>query len=134
MELIRLFMGILLLICLILCINFEKLHTIIEKHHPDTRYEEQPALLGLRVQNFKGRVRVYHVLDYTPAMAAGIETGDRILEIDGHKINSVKSFIENIENAHDKDKIKLLVYRVDSCSTFPVEVDTSGICAIKNQQ
>lgn len=133
MELIRVFMGILLIICLILCINFEKLNTIIEEHNPGIKYDE-PALLGLYVQNFKGRVRVSDILEYTPAMEAGIEIGDRIIEINGIKIKNVQSFIENIENNHDKEKIKLLVYRVDSCSLFPVEVINLGVCRGNKKQ
>lgn len=126
MELIRIFMGILLLICLILCIDFKKVNNAIEERHTDYEKLESISLLGLRVENFKGRVRVSEVLEYTPAQASGIEAGDKILEVEGHKIKNVKNYIDCIENCHDKEKIKLIVHRVDSSSTFPVEVAQVG--------
>ncbi len=123
MDLIRLFMGILLIICLILCINFKKLDETIRDHYSYDGNHETVTLFGLYLQDFKGKVRVADVLDYTPARQAGIEIGDRILEVDGHKIRYVKEFYELMENLHDKQKIKMLLYRVDSCSVFPVEVN-----------
>lgn len=126
MELIRIFMGILLIICLILCIDFKKVNNAIEEHNIDYEKIESISLLGLRVEDFKGRVRVSEVLEHTPAMKSGIEAGDKIIEIDGRKIKNVKNYIDCIENAHDKQMIKLVIHRVDSRSTFPVEVMPLG--------
>ena len=122
MENIKKFMGILLIICLSLCIDYKKIDGLIKEYH----HSDSLSLLGLEVENFKGRVRVRDVIDYTPAKYSGIEPGDKIIEINGEKIKNVQDFINSIENAHDKEKIKLLVYRVDSNSLFPVEVSAYG--------
>ncbi len=122
MENIKKFMGILLIICLSLCIDYRKIDGLIKEY----QHSDSLSLLGLKVENFKGKVRVREVLDYTPAKYSGIEPGDKIIEINGQKIKNVQNFIESIENAHDRERIQLMVYRVDSKSLFPVEVSAYG--------
>ncbi len=122
MEIIRLFMGILLVICLILNINFKRLHNIYEEKKILNETIEATSPLGIYVKDFKGKVKIIEVLDYTPAYNAGLEPGDRILEVNGCKISNVKNFFESIEEANLDKPVKLLVYRVDSCSTFPVDI------------
>lgn len=122
MENIKKFMGILLIICLSLCIDYKKIDGLIKEY----QHSDSLSLLGLKVENFKGKVRVREVLDYTPAKYSGIEPGDKIIEINGQKIKNVQNFIESIENAHDRERIQLMVYRVDSKSLFPVEVSVYG--------
>lgn len=122
MENIKKFMGILLVICLSLCIDYKKADEYIRQY----QHADSLSLLGLKVEDFKGKVRVREVLDYTPAQYSGIEPGDKIIEINGEKIKNTQNFIETIENAHDKEKIRLLVYRVDSKSIFPVELSAYG--------
>ncbi len=122
MDIIKTFLGILLLICLILNIDFDNIHNfLIEKNLINYKQEEN-TLLGLSVVDFKGKVKVTQVFDYTPAKDAGIEEGDRILAINGKKIINVKKLKEEIQEIQERKNIKLLLYRVDSCSTFPVEI------------
>lgn len=122
MDIIKTFLGILLLICLILNIDFDNIHNfLIEKNLINYKQEEN-TLLGLSVVDFKGKVKVTQVFDYTPAKDAGIEEGDRILAINGKKIINVKKLKEEIQETQEQKNIKLLLYRVDSCSTFPVEI------------
>ena len=122
MDIIKTFLGILLLICLILNIDFDNIHNfLIEKNLINYKQEEN-TILGLSVVDFKGKVKVTQVFDYTPAKDAGIEEGDRILAINGKKIINVKKFKEEIQETQERKNIKLLLYRVDSCSTFPVEI------------
>ncbi len=122
MDIIKTFLGILLLICLILNIDFDSIHNfLIEKNLINYKQEEN-TLLGLSVVDFKGKVKVTQVFDYTPAKDAGIEEGDRILAINGKKIINVKKLKEEIQEIQERKNIKLLLYRVDSCSTFPVEI------------
>lgn len=122
MNIIKIFLGILLLICLILNIDFDNIHNfLIEKNLINYKQEEN-TLLGLSVVDFKGKVKVTQVFDYTPAKDAGIEEGDRILAINGKKIINVKKLKEEIQEIQERKNIKLLLYRVDSCSTFPVEI------------
>lgn len=122
MELIRLFLGILFIICLSFTINLKNINDFIVKKNLFNESIEASSPLGLCVVNFKGRVKIADVLDYTPAKSAGLEPGDRILQVNGCKINDVKSFYESIEEADSKSPIKLVVHRTDSCSTFPVDI------------
>ena len=116
-----------MLICLIFSINLNNINNAIEEIIPIENHK-QTMYFGLYLQDFKGRVRVADVLDYTPAKYAGVEVGDRILEVNGIKIRNVNSFYEHIQNLHNKNNIKLLLYRVDSCSTFPVEINNTVVC------
>ena len=83
---------------------------------------EASSPLGLLVKDYKGRVKIIDVLNYTPAMNAGLEPGDRILKVNGNNVKNVASFFEIMESVNLDKPIKFLVYRVDSCSTFPVEI------------
>ena len=122
MDAIRIFMGILLVICLILSIDLKKVHDYVEEQRILNEPIEASSPLGLYVEDFKGRVKIIDVLDYTPAKNAGLEPGDRIIKVNGCKINNVKSFFECMEDAKAEEPVKLVVYRVDSCSTFPVDI------------
>lgn len=130
MELIKLFTGILLIICLILNINFKKLQNFWDEQKILNEQVEVSSPLGLYVKDFKGRVKIIDVLSYTPAMNAGLEPGDRILKVNGKKVKNVKSFFETMEDIDIKEPVEILVYRVDSCSTFPVEIRPFG-CSCK---
>lgn len=130
MELIKLFTGILLIICLILNINFKKLQNFWDERKILNEQVEVSSPLGLYVKDFKGRVKIIDVLNYTPAMNAGLEPGDRILKVNGKKVKNVKSFFETMEDIDIKEPVEILVYRVDSCSTFPVEITPFG-CSCK---
>ncbi|MBS4760918.1 MAG: PDZ domain-containing protein [Clostridium sp.] len=122
MEIIRVFLGILLIICLFLNIDFNKIRIYFAEKNIGIEKQEENMILGLSLVDFKGRVKVAGVLDYTPARKAGIEEGDRILEVNGKKIPNVKTFKERIQEYHDNKIIKLVIHRVDSCSTFPVDI------------
>lgn len=128
MELIKIFIGILLVICLSFSADFKTLvgycHSVPCFNHCSV---EQSAPLGLLVNDFKGRVRITDVLEYTPAKNAGLEPGDRILKINGCKVCDVKSFFEKIQEVSWNEPVNLTVYRVDSCSTFPVDVIPFGV-------
>ncbi len=122
MELIRIFMGMLLAICLILSINFNTLGKFYNDNLRFKEVVESSSPLGVNVVDFKGKVKIVEVLDYTPAKNAGLEPGDRILKVNGCKVCNVKAFFENIEESKMDEPVNLVVYRVDSRSTFPVEV------------
>lgn len=122
MEFIRFFMGILLLICLILSINYNELSQFFKENVKFNNKIESSSPLGINVVDFKGNVKIVDVLDYTPAKNAGLEPGDRILQVNDCKICNVKAFFEHIEELNLDEPVKFLVYRVDSRSTFPVEV------------
>ena len=115
-------MGILLVICLILNINFKKIHDYFEEQRILNEPIEASSPLGLYVEDFKGHVKIIDVLEYTPAQNAGLEPGDKILKVNGCTINSVKDFFVCMEEAKAEQPVKLIVYRVDSCSTFPVDI------------
>ena len=83
---------------------------------------EASSPLGLFVEDYRGKVKIVDVLNYTPAMNAGLEPGDRILKVNGVKVENVSDFFEAMESINLERPIKFLVYRVDSCSTFPVEI------------
>lgn len=124
MELIKIFTGILLFICLFSCISTKNINNFV-KETENELITQRKSIFGLTIQDFKGRVRVEDVSDYSPARYAGIEEGDKILEVEGVKVTDTKSFIEQIEELNNKESIKLTIYRVDSCSKFPVEIINS---------
>lgn len=126
MELIKLYAGMLLLICLVLNVNFKQLQSYLDEQKIIKDSVDVSSPLGLYVKDFKGRVKIIDVLNYTPAMNAGLEPGDRILKVNGVQINNVKSFFEIMEEIDIKDSVELLVYRVDSCSVFPVKIRPFG--------
>ena len=122
MQYIKIFTGILLVICLISNINFKALQKYLDERMAIRQQIEASSPLGLLVKDYKGRVKIIDVLNYTPAMNAGLEPGDRILKVNGNNVKNVASFFEIMESVNLDKPIKFLVYRVDSCSTFPVEI------------
>lgn len=122
MQYIRLFTGILLVVCLILNINFSEVKNFLDERMSIRHEIEASSPLGLFVEDYKGKVKIVDVLDYTPAMNAGLEPGDRILKVNGRKVEDVSAFFETMESVNLDKPINFLVYRVDSCSTFPVEI------------
>ena len=122
MELIKIFMGILLVICLILNINFKAIRDFYEEQNTLHESIEASSPFGLYVKDYKGKVKIVDVLKYTPAMNAGLEPGDRILKVNETHVKDVKAFFEAMESVRIERPVKLLVYRVDSCSTFSVEI------------
>lgn len=123
MDLIKLFMGILLIICLILCTDYKTLSNTIEEHYPELQHPKTSCILGLKVREFKGKIRVDEVFEYTPAAKSGIETGDKIIEIEGEKITNLENYNKILSELHDKTKINMKIYRTHSRSFFPVEVE-----------
>lgn len=121
------FIGILFLICLSFSINIKKTAQFIEQHRILTNNTKLETPLGLIVNDFKGKVKITNVLEYTPAYNSGIEPGDRILKVNGCKICNVKTFIEKLENTDLTKTIELTIYRVDSCSTFPIKINPFNI-------
>ena len=115
-------MGILLVICLILNINFTALKSFFDERIEIRQEIEASSPLGIFVEDYKGRVKIVDVLNYTPAMNAGLEPGDRILKVNGKKVENVAAFFDAMESVNLDRPIKFLVYRVDSSSTFPVEI------------
>lgn len=122
MQYIKIFAGILLVICLILNINFSALKDFVVERMAIRNEIEASSPLGLFVEDYRGKVKIVDVLNYTPAMNAGLEPGDRILKVNGVKVENVSDFFETMESINLERPIKFLVYRVDSCSTFPVEI------------
>lgn len=122
MELIRVFLGILLLVCLFLSVNFGSLQSYFKEKDMTLDSIKTEKVLGIDVRDFKGKVKIIDVLEYTPARYAGLEIGDRILKINGQKVESASSFIDEVELLHDASPINLTIYRVDSNSVFSVDV------------
>ena len=126
MELIKTFMGILLLICLSFSLNIKATKDYLLSHSVLKNSVDVSSPLGVLVSDFKGRVKITNVLDYTPAYNAGLEPGDRILKVNGCKVCNVKEFLTQLEDVDFSQPVQFTVYRVDSCSTFPVDVVPFG--------
>ncbi len=58
-----------------------------------------------------GKPYVTEVMEESPAMTAGIESGDIILEIDNQDMNSLQEVIEYVQSKSPGDKIELKVLR-----------------------
>lgn len=119
-------MGILFLICLVFTVNTKTLIGYFDSHYLFTSNMDESSPLGLVVSDYKGKVRINDVLDYTPAQNSGIEPGDRILKVNGCKVCDVKAFREQLDEIAYGEPVDLVVYRVDSCSTFPVQIYPFG--------
>lgn len=125
MEPIKIFLGILLIICILLCIDSKKIQAYLDRHkilHVQKTESPYQSVMGLDIRDYRGKVKITEVWDYTPAKQAGLEVGDRIIKINGQKVVSAKNLAEEIKNRRDQKPITLVVYRSDSCSTFPVEL------------
>lgn len=126
MELIKTFMGILLLICLSFSLNIKATKDYLVSHSVLKNSVDVSSPLGVLVSDFKGRVKITNVLDYTPAYNAGLEPGDRILKVNGCKVCNVNEFLTKLEDVDFSQPVQFTIYRVDSCSTFPVDVVPFG--------
>lgn len=122
MELIKIFAGMLFIMCLFLNTNLTYLQDLVNNKIFVNSNVDVSSPLGVTVEDFRGRVKVVDVLSFTPAMNSGLEPGDRILKVNNVKINSVKNFFEIMEITDLTKPVTMLVYRVDSCSTFPVVI------------
>lgn len=121
MELIKLYMGILFTICLVVSLSSAPSNSFSINIKP-TIYSSEYCPLGIKVCDFKGKVRVDDVLEFTPAYTSGIEEGDRILEINGMKINNIDEYKRALRNSENENIFEFTVYRVDSCSKFSVQI------------
>lgn len=61
---------------------------------------ENHGFLGIRYVFANGYAEVEHVLPRTPAETIGILPGDRVLEVDGDRVDSANELQERIYNAH----------------------------------
>jgi predicted metalloprotease with PDZ domain len=75
-----------------------------------TRQDAPGAYLGLDVQSVDGALMVAGVTPGSPARSAGIEAGDRILELDGGRA-AVKSLSDLLAAKQPGDAVKLRVSR-----------------------
>lgn len=127
MELTKIFMGILVIMCLISSVDTNRINDYLNKYNIYPYHKiEVSSPLGLLVKDFKGKVKITDVLEYTPARLAGLEPGDRILKVNGCKVCNVKTFFEKLEEVNFEEPVNLVIHRVDSCSTFPVDVIPFG--------
>ena len=125
MEHIRFFMGILLAICLIFYLNTQKASSVINELEVINN-KDNICPLGLVVKDFKGKVRVEDVLEYTPAKNAGIEVGDKIIKINDTQIANTKDFFEILESPHENPIFEIVIYRPHCNSKFPLKVYSTG--------
>ena len=61
---------------------------------------ESHGFLGIRYSFHDGYAEVDHVLTQTPAESIGIRPGDRVIEVDGDRVDSANELQERIYNAH----------------------------------
>lgn len=127
METIRIFLGILLIICLLLSVDYRIINDYFKEQKSSEEYTHAEKVLGLEVKDYKGRVKIIDVFEYTPARKAGLEVGDRILEVNGKKVINSQNFVDKITNICDEKPIRLVVHRIDSRSTFPVEIEPTRV-------
>jgi regulator of sigma E protease len=69
--------------------------------------------------------RIDSVLSDMPAGRAGLQTGDRVLALDGLPVDSWGAFVENV-GLKEGLTVQMLVQRSGDTLLLPVEVDTNG--------
>jgi predicted metalloprotease with PDZ domain len=77
------------------------------------------ARLGIRMKQDAGRLVVTHVLADTPAYAAGLNSGDEILALDGLRVN-LKSLPARLDEADPGDVLEFAIFRHDELMTLQV--------------
>ncbi len=78
--------------------------------------------IGLTSGEQGGRVHVLRVNKDSPAQAAGLESGDVVLAVDGAKVSSLEQFYKGIwAHANPDDEIKLTVLQGAEIKVIPVK-------------
>ncbi len=91
--------------------------------------EEQRGrgFLGLewieRVEAGRPEVEVSRVLSGSPAADGGLESGDRILKINGHAVEGIKSARAALQAAQPRDVVHVLVRRGSGTSQREIELE-----------
>lgn len=111
MDSIRLYTGVLLFLCLFSFVDYDSVGKFITEHKILQTYKNSEKMLGFGVLQYDNGVYIVDVLDLTPAKKAGIEEWDKILEVNGKKINDVIQFKNMIDLFHKNKSLNLVVYR-----------------------
>ena len=114
MDNIRLYTGVLLFLCMFSLADFESIGKFVTERKIVQKYKNSEKMLGFGVLQYENGVYVVDVLDFTPAKHAGIEEMDKILAVDGEKIDTIEDFKEKIDLFHKNQALNLLVYRKSS--------------------
>jgi serine protease Do len=79
------------------------------------------AWLGLNCVDLEGSVRVVRITADSPAQAAGLKPGDRILRIDGTEVGDLESFYKTLWRGGQPERdIELLVERAGAQTAIQV--------------
>ena len=69
------------------------------------------AWLGVDIDESEGQIIIRQVLDNTPAKQAGLEAGDRLVNLDGEPIKSARRFIYDIANCIPGNELSIDIIR-----------------------
>jgi hypothetical protein len=93
----------------------------IKEKHPDaTVYVRNQAMLGVAAESNKAGVAVKFVQQNSGASAAGVQIGDVIVSIDGHKLPDFDRLTARIAQHQPGDKIDVEILRNEKTSTVQV--------------
>lgn len=122
MDNIRLYIGVLLFLCLFSFVDFKKVGEFLTEQKILKTYKHSEKMLGFGVTQYDTNVYIVDVLDLTPAKKAGIQEWDRIIEVEGLKITDVNQFKNIIDTFHKNKSLNLLVYRKSEGSDVMVKI------------
>jgi len=73
-----------------------------------------PGFLGVQLAPGQNGALVYRILPQSAALAAGIKSGDKIVEVEGIPIPDRETLIETVKKFSNGDEIKLKLFRKDA--------------------
>lgn len=111
MDNIRLYIGILIFLCLFSFADFNQIGKFLAERKIIQIYKNSEKMLGFGLKEYPSGLYIADVLEMTPAQKAGVEEGDKILEVEGKRIASIGEFKALMEHFHKNKSLNLVVYR-----------------------
>lgn len=122
MDSIRLYVGVLLFLCLFSFIDFSQVDKFITERKILETYKNSEKMLGFGVLQYENGVYIVDVLDMTPAKKAGIKEMDKIIAVEGKKIQDVNQFKKIIDDFQKNKSLNLVVYSPDEHQNKNVDI------------
>ena len=78
---------------------------------------KKPGTMGVRVTEEEGNLVVSKIVEDGAAAEAGIQAGDKLLEVNGKKVQTLDNLADALQGLFAGDKVKLLIEREEETKT-----------------
>ncbi len=85
----------------------------------------KPAAIGVTLQDYMNMVYVYSVTENSAADKAGIQTGDKIMKVDGNEIKSSSDVKNAISKSKAGDKLEFTVERKGTTKNITITIEAA---------